>query len=75
MTPFEVANEGKLVAVLAEEASEAVLAVMQQHPLGARAATIGQVTQEAAGRVSVRTALGTTRLLDLPTGELLPRIC
>jgi len=75
MTPYEVANEGKLVAVVAEEASEAVLAVMQQHPLGARAATIGQVTEEAAGRVSVRTALGTTRLLDLPAGELLPRIC
>lgn len=75
MTPFEIANEGKLVAVVAEEAAEEVLGAMREHPLGARAAMIGGMTEGEAGRVWVRTPLGTTRLLDLPAGELLPRIC
>jgi hydrogenase expression/formation protein HypE len=75
MTPFEVANEGKLVAVVADQAAERVLAAMQEHPVGARAAMVGRVTDGPGGRVSVRTLLGTSRLLDLPAGELLPRIC
>ena len=75
MTPFEIANEGKLVAVLAEKAANQVLETMREHPLGARAAIIGDVAEGEAGRVWVRTVLGTTRLLDLPAGELLPRIC
>ena len=75
MTPLEVANEGKLVAVVAAEAAEDLLGVMRQHPLGQSAALIGEVTDGEAGRVWARTVLGTTRLLDLPAGELLPRIC
>lgn len=75
MTPFEVANEGKLLAVVAQEAEERLLAAMQEHPLGASAATVGRVTDGPGGRVSVSTLLGTRRLLDLPAGELLPRIC
>ncbi len=75
MTPFEIANEGKLVAFVAAEAADQVLGAMREHPLGAGTAMIGGVTEGEAGRVWVRTVLGTTRLLDLPAGELLPRIC
>lgn len=75
MSPFEIANEGKLVAIVAPEVAEEVLAAMQEHELGERAAIIGAVGDGRAGRVSARTALGTSRLIDLPAGELLPRIC
>jgi hydrogenase expression/formation protein HypE len=73
--PLYVANEGKLVAMVAPEAAEAVLAAMRQHPLGAEAAVIGTVAAEPAGRVLLRTRIGGTRLVDMLTGEMLPRIC
>jgi hydrogenase expression/formation protein HypE len=73
--PLYVANEGKLVAVVAPEAAEAVLAAMRQHPLGAEAAVIGTVAAEPAGRVLLHTRIGGTRLVDMLTGEMLPRIC
>jgi hydrogenase expression/formation protein HypE len=73
--PLYVANEGKLVAMVAPEAAEAVLAAMRQHPLGAEAAVIGTVAAEPAGRVLMRTRIGGTRLVDMLTGEMLPRIC
>jgi len=73
--PLYVANEGKLVAIVAAEAAEAILAAMRQHPLGAEAAIIGTVTAEPAGQVLLRTRIGGTRLVDMLTGEMLPRIC
>jgi hydrogenase expression/formation protein HypE len=73
--PLYVANEGKLVAVVAPEAAEAILAAMRQHPLGVEAAVIGTVAAEPAGRVLMRTRIGGTRLVDMLTGEMLPRIC
>ncbi len=73
--PLYVANEGKLVAVVAPEAAEAILAAMRQHPLGAEAVIIGTVAAEPAGRVLLRTRIGGTRLVDMLTGEMLPRIC
>ena len=73
--PLYVANEGKLVAVVAPEAAEAILAAMRRHPLGAEAAIIGTVAAEPAGRVLLRTRIGGTRLVDMLTGEMLPRIC
>jgi len=75
MSPFEIANEGKLMSVVAPEAAEDVLAAMRAHELGRDAAIVGTVGDGKPGRVSARTSLGTSRLIDLPAGELLPRIC
>ena len=75
LDPFYVANEGKLVAVVAERDAEGVLATMRAHPLGEDAAIIGRVTEGHPGRVVLRTSLGSRRILDMLTGEQLPRIC
>ncbi len=75
LDPLEVANEGKLLAVVPEEGAEALLAAMRSHPLGRRATAIGRVVAGPPGRVTMKTALGTTRIVPLPLGELLPRIC
>jgi hydrogenase expression/formation protein HypE len=73
--PLHVANEGKLVAFVAPDDSERALAVMRAHPLGTGARRIGVAESAPAGRVLLRTTLGPTRIVDLPAGELLPRIC
>lgn len=75
LDPLHVANEGKLLAVIPTEAVEAVLTVMRDHPLGRPAAVIGQVTEAHSGVVVGRTSIGGKRVIDLPAGELLPRIC
>ncbi|MDZ7641779.1 MAG: hydrogenase expression/formation protein HypE [Desulfurivibrio sp.] len=75
MDPLFVANEGKLLAVVAPETAEAVLAAMRDHPLGRQAVIIGEVQRENPGLVTLCTALGGRRLIDLPAGEQLPRIC
>ncbi len=75
LSPLEIANEGKLVAIVSADHADEALAAMRAHPLGGDAAIIGTVGEAPAGRVSARTPLGTTRLVDLPAGELLPRIC
>jgi len=75
LDPLYVANEGKLVAMVAPESAEAVLAAMKTHPLGRDAVIIGQVVEEHPGMVVSRTGIGASRVVDLPAGELLPRIC
>jgi hydrogenase expression/formation protein HypE len=75
LDPLYVANEGTLVAFVAPDAAEAVLAAMRAHPVGCQAARIGQATGEHPGRVALRTALGVRRVLDMLAGEQLPRIC
>ena len=75
LDPTMVANEGKLVAFIPEEDAGLVLEAMRAHPLGKDAACIGRVTDEHAGMVVVRTPFGSTRVLDLPLTEPLPRIC
>jgi hydrogenase expression/formation protein HypE len=75
MDPIYVANEGKLVACVAPEVAEQVLAAMQEHPLGTKAAIIGEVTAAHPGMVVARTGIGGTRIVDLLVGEQLPRIC
>nr|WP_283843791.1 hydrogenase expression/formation protein HypE [Kitasatospora humi] len=75
LDPFYVANEGKLVAFVPREHAEAVLAAMRAHPLGAEAAVIGEAVEAHPGMVVARTGLGGTRVVDLPLGEQLPRIC
>jgi hydrogenase expression/formation protein HypE len=75
MDPLYVANEGKLVAVVPAEHAGAVLDAMQQHPLGQDAAIIGQVVDDHPGMVVAQTAIGGRRVVDMPLGEILPRIC
>ena len=73
--PLYVANEGKLVAIVADEAAVEVLSAMRSHPLGREACRIGAVQSGPVGRVGLRTRLGTTRVVDMLSGEMLPRIC
>jgi hydrogenase expression/formation protein HypE len=73
--PLTVANEGKLVAIVSPEEAEAALEALQVHPLGQEAARIGVVTEEHPGMVLTRTSIGGRRIVDMPLGELLPRIC
>ncbi|MHB1354787.1 MAG: hydrogenase expression/formation protein HypE [Anaerolineae bacterium] len=75
LDPLYVANEGKLIAFVPARAAESVLAVMRAHPLGAEAALVGRVVAEHPNRVALRTVLGTRRVLDMLSGEQLPRIC
>jgi hydrogenase expression/formation protein HypE len=73
--PWNLANEGKLVAIVGAATAEAVLQAMQSHPLGRNAVRIGEVREEPPGKVLLRTPLGSTRILDMMVGEPLPRIC
>ncbi len=75
LDPFYIANEGKLVAFVPEARAEKVLAAMQKHEYGKNAAIIGRVVDEHKGMVVAKTAIGGSRVVDLPAGELLPRIC
>ncbi len=75
LDPLYVANEGKLVAIVAPEAAEAALAALRSHEHGQEATVIGQVTETHQGRVVLRTALGARRVVDMLVGEQLPRIC
>lgn len=75
LDPMYVANEGKLVAIVAAEAAGEVLQAMRRHPLGTEARVIGTVKREHAGMVTMRTTLGTTRIMDMLAGDQLPRIC
>lgn len=75
LDPLYVANEGKLIAFVAAGHAEQVLAAMRTHPLGMRATIIGTCVTDHPGMVVAKTALGGTRVIDLPIGEQLPRIC
>ena len=75
LDPLYVANEGKLLAVVAADAADDILQRMRQHPLGKTAAIIGDIVSDHPGMVLMRTAIGGTRVLDLMFGEQLPRIC
>ncbi|MDT5103668.1 MAG: hydrogenase expression/formation protein HypE [Mycobacterium sp.] len=75
LDPLQVANEGKLLAFVPADDADRVLTAMRNHPLGIRAAVIGTCVPEHPGMVVARTALGGTRVVDLPIGEQLPRIC
>jgi len=75
LDPLYIANEGKLVAILPGDAAEKALAAMHNHEYGRDAAIIGRVVSEHPGLVTAKTAIGGNRIVDLPAGELLPRIC
>ncbi|SDH82041.1 hydrogenase expression/formation protein HypE [Variovorax sp. OV700] len=75
LDPLYVANEGKLVAICAPDAADAVLAAMRAHPLGANAVRIGSVTEDPHRFVQMETSFGGRRVVDWLSGEQLPRIC
>lgn len=75
LDPFILANEGKLVAVVGPEAADKILRIMRSHPLGKEAAVIGEVQEKPQAKVILRTAIGSTRIVDMMVGEPLPRIC
>ena len=75
LDPLYIANEGKLIAICAPEAAEAVLAAMRAHPLGGNAVRIGTVTEDAHHFVQMETRFGGRRVVDWLSGEQLPRIC
>ena len=73
--PLYVANEGKLVAIVAEEAAEEALALLRAHPLGTDAVELGVIAAEPEGMVLLDTTLGGSRIVDMLVGDPLPRIC
>ncbi len=73
--PLFLANEGKMVVFCSQEDAQDILKVMNSHPYGKDAAIIGQVTHEKTGRLILNTLIGGSRVIDLPAGELVPRIC
>ena len=75
LDPLYVANEGKLIASVPAEKAHAVLNVMKSDPLGKDAVVIGEVVAEPKGRVLMKTLIGGTRIVDMLSGEQLPRIC
>lgn len=75
LDPLYVACEGRMIAFVAERDAARTLDLLRSHALGAEAARIGTVVEGTAGKVALRTRLGTRRLLDLLSGEQLPRIC
>jgi hydrogenase expression/formation protein HypE len=75
LDPLYVANEGKLIAVVDRDSSATLLKAMRNHPLGSESRVIGTVTKSDPGMVTMRTQLGTTRIVDMLAGDQLPRIC
>ncbi len=73
--PLYVACEGRLVAVVAAQHADAVLAAMRAHPLGAEAVVVGHIADDPPGLVLLRTAFGGHRIVDVLVGDPLPRIC
>jgi len=75
LDPLHVANEGRFVAFIAEKDSARALEILRRHAVSANAARIGRVTERSDPVVVIKSALGVSRILDMPSGEQLPRIC
>lgn len=73
--PLYLANEGKLLAIVPSDKAEEIVKVMRIIKYGENACIIGRVTAEGAGQVGMETAIGGIRLVDMPMGNLVPRIC
>lgn len=73
--PLFLANEGKMVVFCPAKEAPKIVAVMKEHEFGQNASVIGKVRDKGPGRVVLRTSIGGERIIDLPTGELVPRIC
>lgn len=75
LDPLHVANEGRFVAFVAAPDAERAVAILHRHEVSTNAVMVGQVVERSAPLVTVRSAIGVNRILDLPSGEQLPRIC
>jgi hydrogenase expression/formation protein HypE len=75
LDPLYIANEGKILVILPEKEASAALNAMQKHPGGGQSAIIGRVTSDIPGILRMKTSVGSTRIVDMITGEQLPRIC
>jgi hydrogenase expression/formation protein HypE len=70
-----LANEGKLIAIVPHEDTEKLLDVMRKDKYGKNACVLGHTTEEARGQVGLRTEFGGIRIVEMPMGGLVPRIC
>lgn len=75
LDPMYIANEGKMIAIVEKSSADDVVNAMRSHPEGVSARVIGRVVDDHPGVVVATTRLGATRVVDLPLGEVLPRIC
>ncbi len=75
LDPLYIANEGKFIAIVAPESAQEAVNILHQFPEGEAATIIGEVNASPARRVLMKTVLGTNRVIDMLSGELLPRIC
>lgn len=75
LDPLYIANEGKLLVIAPENQAANILKAMKQHPEGRNSMIIGKITDEPKAGVIMETAIGTKRIVDMPSGEQLPRIC
>ena len=75
LDPLHVANEGRFVAFVAAKDAERAVKILRQQQVSANAAVIGKVVEKAAPLVTIRSTIGASRILDMPSGEQLPRIC
>jgi len=75
LDPLYVANEGRFVLFVAAADADRAIAILRRHPVSDGARPIGEVAEADDGLVTMRTRLGSSRLVDLPSGEQLPRIC
>jgi len=75
LDPLYVANEGKILVILSEEDADEVLSIMQSHESGRESRLIGRVGSEYSGLLHLETTIGSTRIVDMISGEQLPRIC
>ena len=75
LDPLAVANEGRFIAFVAAKDSERALEILRRHEVSAGAALIGRVVEKSAPLVTIKSAIGVPRILDMASGEQLPRIC
>lgn len=75
LDPLYIANEGKICAFVSEEHAAEVLEAMKKHHLGINSSIIGRVVEDSSNRVYIDTVVGGQRIVDMPSGQQLPRIC
>jgi hydrogenase expression/formation protein HypE len=75
LDPLHVACEGRFAAFIAAKDAERALQIMRGHAMGTGAAVIGRVAESSIPLVTLKSAIGANRILDMPSGEQLPRIC
>ena len=75
LDPLYVANEGILIAIVSPDVADSLVTIMKKHPLGKEALIIGEVQESPSGMVLLKTSIGGTRIIDMLSGDQLPRIC